>query len=89
MKHPEISGWTDYVGALTDGGEGAMQSHFDGGCELCRSTLTALERVVETANAAPAPPIAAVRSVKAFFAVQHPQSHGGWRLVKPRIAFDI
>lgn len=91
MKHPEISAWTDYVRAVADTADrAAMQSHLDDGCTSCRATVAALERVVRiaAADAATTPPAGILRSVIAFFDVQHPQRRHGRRELFLRTAFD-
>ncbi len=91
MRHPRITEWADFARSLVTNDErSAMQSHLDGGCELCQATLLALELVNETAtaNSALMPPAGAIRSVKAFFATQHPRSHGFWQESRLRNVFD-
>lgn len=91
MRHPEITTWADYARALvTEDERSAMQGHLAQGCGLCKATLIALARVAETAekDARLAPPAGAIRSVKAFFAVQNPEARGFWRELRLRTAFD-
>ena len=91
MKHPQITQWADYArGLVSDEERAAMRDHLDDGCGLCQATLTAFQRVTETAasDLELAPPAGALRSVKAFFATQHPEAHGFWSELKLRTAFD-
>lgn len=91
MKHPEITSWADFARSLvTDGERASMQQHLESGCGLCHATLTALERVHETAraDAAQVLPAGALRSVKAFFATQHPEARGFWSELRLRATFD-
>lgn len=91
MRHPEISAWTDYVRAVADTGNlAAMQQHLDGGCPSCRATVAALGRVITTAeiDGAISPPAGAIRSVKAFFDVKHPEAQSSWRDRFVRASFD-
>ena len=77
MRHYDIADWADSARAVADtGGSADMQSRLDDGCELCQAMVAAFQRVATVAatGAALAPPAGALRSVKAFFAVQHPQS---------------
>ncbi len=91
MKHPEIPAWSDYARGITDSGDrAALQTHLDDGCERCRATVSALERLVATAeiDVAVTPPAGVIRSVKAFFNLQHPKSHRFWSELQMRTAFD-
>ncbi len=91
MRHPEITDWADFVRAGADDGDrAALQEHLDAGCGLCRATVVALERVAQLAAAelSAAVPGGAVRSVKAYFATRHPESHGRWRELRLGRTFD-
>lgn len=91
MRHPEITEWADYARELaTDAERIALGSHLDEDCGLCRATLTAFRQVAETAASEMAltPPAGAIRSVKAFFAAQHPRAHGVWQEPRLHTAFD-
>ena len=77
MSHYDITDWADFAREMADSGDRtAMQSHLDDGCEPCQAMVAAFQRVATVAatDAALAPPAGALRSVKAFFAVQHPPS---------------
>lgn len=90
-RHFDIGDWADYSRAIDErGNRGAMQQHLDAGCAPCRAVVTALERVVTTAEIddAVSPPAGAIRSVRAFFDVQHPRSRSRWRDLPLRQAFD-
>ena len=92
MKHPDLPQWADYARALvTDDERAALRRHLEeDNCGLCRATVAAFEQVAETAAAdlQMAPPAGALRSVKAFFATQHPGAHGFWTELKLRVSFD-
>ena len=91
MRHPDISDWTDFVRAIADESErAALQSHLDEGCDPCRALVSTLERVTTTAeiDGAIAPPVGTIRSVKAFFHLQHPETESRWSELLLRRAFD-
>lgn len=91
MRHPEIAQWADFVRALvTDAERAQLEAHLEQGCRLCRATIAALERVADAVNAdlTVALPSGALRSVKAFFSVQHREARGGWQEVQLRPAYD-
>lgn len=88
MSHFPLSRWSDYVRGLgSEPARRAMRRHLDAGCRRCAGRLAAMERMaaLATADAGPAPPAAARRSVKALMALHHPQRRSwldavGWRL---------
>ena len=91
MRHPDISDWTDYVRAIDgESDHTALQSHLDEGCGPCRALVAVLEQVASTdeINGAIAPPAGAIRSVKAFFQLQHPEAESRWGELLLRRAFD-
>lgn len=91
MRHPTIADWADFTRAIADAGNrAALQGHLDGGCGPCRAVVAALERMVTTAeiDGAVTPPAGVVRSVKAFFDLQHPEAVSRWRDLSLRRAFD-
>ena len=91
MKHPKITQWADYVRAVAANGEReALRAHLDEGCGLCQATVAALELVAGTAANESALPVPddAVRSVKAFFSIQHGGTQGVWTELFLRRAFD-
>ena len=91
MRHPDISDWTDYVRAIDgESDHASLQSHLDEGCGPCRTLVSVLEQVASTAeiDGAVAPPAGAIRSVKAFFHLQHPEAESRWSELLLRRAFD-
>lgn len=91
MKHPKMTEWADYVRAVAGNGDReALRAHLDEGCGLCQATVTALGLVTTAAanEAAMAVPLGAVRSVKAFFSIQHSGRQGVWDELFLRRAFD-
>ena len=91
MRHPDISDWTDYVRAIAgENDRSDLQNHLDEGCGPCRALVSTLERVTTTAeiDGAITPPAGAIRSVKAFFHLQHPETRDSWCELALRRAFD-
>lgn len=75
MTHFDIARWTDFVrGLLEPVNRAAMQAHLNSGCEQCRRTADRLQRFATVARAETRyqVPEYAVRSAKAFFALQQP-----------------
>ncbi len=90
-RHFHRSRWADFSRGLTSGRQAAaMRAHLDAGCSRCASTLAAQRRVavVAAADAWPAPPAAAVRSIKALFALARPEHRSRLRSVQLKPTFD-
>ncbi len=92
MKHYDLSEWTDYVRAVAIGAEAreAMENHLEAGCGRCAEAVSLLQAVAAAAEAETLcePPAFAVRSVRAFFALQRPEGISGWSALPLRVAFD-
>jgi hypothetical protein len=91
MSHYDITQWADFVRGLGAAGErAAMQRHLEGGCARCAAIAGALRRVATAlgSEAEASPPEPMVRSVKAFFTVQHPEARAHWRELTLRRVFD-
>jgi len=85
MKHFSTEEWADFArGAVEGRQKGAMQSHLDTGCKQCEGLVGMWKKVHQMAQreAAYEPPQAALRTVKAMYAI-----HGKPSLAsQPRLA---
>ncbi len=92
MKHYSLSEWSDYARSVGIDPEmrGAMEIHLRAGCSRCAEALSLWQGVVAAAQAESLcePPAHAVRSVRAYFALQRPEGLSGWRALPTRIDFD-
>ncbi len=91
MKHFDIHEWSDFARGLGDeASRQAMTDHLASGCARCDAALSAVQRVVTLAQNELdwQPPVHAVRSVKAFFALNLPERAPKLKSLALQLAFD-
>ncbi len=91
MKHFAIEKWLDLVhGFAPDKERTTMEQHLSSGCAKCHGVVDRLRRLVAatSADASYAVPDHAIRSARAFFALQQPQKILTLPRVVARLVFD-
>ncbi len=91
MRHYDLADWTDFVrGVASDAKREAMEGHLSTGCDRCQRMAEALQLVVASgaSELRHQPPDYAVRSVKAYFALQRPERAPGWNPITLPLTFD-
>jgi hypothetical protein len=91
MKHFAIEDWADEARDLVGGSQkSAMMRHLDEGCERCAGTFRMWQGVSQIASREKSyiPPEGIVRSVKALYALQKPESLAARSVKVARLVFD-